>query len=96
MKIEMTIEQAIALVVDVVAHRKRWGKYANAPYTQSQLYDALVLLHDAGLIAKDATPAEEVTKLRRQLAACQNREKARKGKAPDKDDETEEAVIQGE
>lgn len=80
MRIEMTLEQAHALVTDVVKHRKRWGKYAAAPYTQSQLYDALVLLHDAGLIVQEATPAEEVTKLRRQLAACQNREKARKVK----------------
>lgn len=73
----MTLPQAHALVVDVVAHRKRWGKHAAPPYTQSQLYDALVLLHDAGLIVQEATPAEEVTKLRRQLAACMNREKAR-------------------
>lgn len=77
MRIEMTVEQARALVVDVVGHRKRWGKYASAPYTQSQLYDALVLLHDAGMIAPDVATPEEVTKLRRQLAACQNREKAR-------------------
>lgn len=83
MKIEMTLEQAHALVTDVVKHRKRWGKYAAAPYTQSQLYDALVLLHDAGLIVAEATPAEEVTKLRRQLAACQNREQARKKKEGD-------------
>lgn len=79
-KIEMTLEQAHALVTDVVKHRKRWGKYAAAPYTQSQLYDALVLLHDAGLIVQEAPSAEEITKLRRQLAACQNREKAKKAK----------------
>jgi polyhydroxyalkanoate synthesis regulator phasin len=79
MKIEMSLEQARALVSDVVLHRKRWGKYAAAPYTQAQLYDSLVLLHDAGIITGEATP-EEVTKLRRQLAACQNRELARKKK----------------
>ena len=94
MKIEMKLEQAQALVVDVVKHRKRWGKHAAAPYTQSQLYDALVLLHDAGLIVQDVPTAEEVTKLRRQLAACQNREKARQG-SHDKAGKAEDTVIEG-
>lgn len=72
----MKLEMARTIVSNIVEARKRWGKLATPPYTDAQLYDALVLLTEAGKF--DAPDAEEVTKLRRQLAACQNREKARK------------------
>lgn len=75
MKIEMKLDRAHTIVRDVVIARKRWGRQADLPYTLEELMDALMLLHDAGNF--DAPSAEEVTKLRRQLAACQNREKSR-------------------
>lgn len=71
----MTVDKAVEIVKQIADARKRWGKYAYPPYTQAELMDALVVLHEAGRF--DAPSDEEITKLRRQLAACQNREKAR-------------------
>jgi hypothetical protein len=73
---EMDVEKAIAIVKHCAEARLRWGKYAFPAYTQVELMDALVAMHKAGRF--DAPSDEEITKLRRQLAACENREKARK------------------
>lgn len=75
MKIEMSLDKAHKVVKDVVTARRRWGRQASLPYSTEELMDALMLLSEAGNF--DAPTAEEVTKLKRQLAACQNREKAR-------------------
>lgn len=69
----MTPERAQTIVTEIVAARKRWGKGVKIPYTQDQVYDALIVLSETGNF--DGASASEVTKLRRQLAACQNREK---------------------
>lgn len=69
----MTGDKAHTIVKEIVAARKRWGKGVKIPYTEDQLYDAIVVLDAEGNF--DGASREEVTKLRRQLAACQNREK---------------------
>jgi polyhydroxyalkanoate synthesis regulator phasin len=76
-------DKAKTIVLEIAQARRKWGKQANPPYSIHQIMDALVALSDE--LQKPAeecggTP-EEVTKLRRQLAACQNREKARKAGA---------------
>lgn len=76
MKLEIKdLDKSVALVKEIVAARQRWGKQASVPYTKEQLYDALVVLDSHGRF--DGPSDEDVTKLRRQLAACQNREKSR-------------------
>ncbi len=77
MKIERKgLEKSLAIVAEILTARKRWGKGMRSPYTPDQLYDALIVLDEHGRFT--GTSDEEVTKLRRQLAACQNREKGRK------------------
>ena len=76
MKIERKgLDKSLSIVQEILAARKRWGKGMSSPYTADQLYDALIVLDEHGRFS--GTSDEEVTKLRRQLAACQNREKAR-------------------
>lgn len=79
----MTIDKAKSIVLEIATARKKWGKQANPPYSIHQIMDALVALSDELQQPKEATEqlitAEDLTKLRRQLAACTNREKARKG-----------------
>lgn len=77
----MTMAKALGIVQEIVQARKRWGKGVSVPYTQDQLYDALVVMEAEGLFT-GVTDAD-VTKLRRQLAACENREKARKNAKSD-------------
>ena len=80
----MRLAKARSIVLEIAAARKKWGKQANPPYSIHQIMDALVALSDELNKPADecgATP-EEATRLRRQLAACQNREKARKGGTP--------------
>jgi len=74
-----TVEQALGIVVEIVAERKRWGRQGSVPYAIDQIMDAIVLLAEEGALSNK----EELTKLRRQLAACQNREIARTGKRLD-------------
>lgn len=77
----MTLEKAKQIILEIAAARKKWGKQANPPYTIHQIMEAMVLI--APELSKEAPEqlitAEELTKLRRQYAACQNREKARRG-----------------
>jgi phage-related baseplate assembly protein len=77
-KTSMTVEKAQAMVKRAAAAQERWGRNADIPFTQSELLEALMVLNKEGKF--DAPPPEDVTLLRRQLAACTNREKARKGK----------------
>ena len=83
MRIEMSLDKAQLIVRELVAARKQWGKHASVNYTMHEVLDALVVLNDAGRF--DAPSAAEVSTLRRQLAACQNREKARNNKNVDTD-----------
>lgn len=69
-------ENALQIIRDIIKARKTWGKKASPPYTQDQLYDALIVLEEEGRF--EAPSDEDMTKLRRQLAACENREKGRK------------------
>lgn len=79
----MTIDKAKSIILEISAARKKWGKQANPPYSIHQIMDALVALSDElqgpKEVIEQLITAEDLTKLRRQLAACTNREKARKG-----------------
>jgi hypothetical protein len=81
----MTLEKAQTIVASVVAGRKRLGKQYSSPIRMDEVLDAFVLVYDASNV--DGPSKDEVTKLRRQLAACQNREKARLNKDLDKGNE---------
>jgi hypothetical protein len=72
---KMPIEKAVHIAETIAKAHLKWGKHATTSYKQEDLLEAIGVLHLAGNF--DATPKEDVTKLRRQLAACQNREKAR-------------------
>lgn len=78
----MTLDKAKAIVLEIAAARKKWGKQANPPYNIHQIMDALVAISVE--LTKPAVEqlisAEDLTKLKRQYAACQNREKGRTGK----------------
>jgi hypothetical protein len=74
----MTLTRAQTIVKEIIAARTRWGKGVKIPYTTDQVFDALIVLDKAGNF--DGGSKEDVTKLRRQLAACQNREKRYSGK----------------
>lgn len=74
----MTLERARAIVAETVRARKQWGKYGQPTCSTDEVLDALVVMHDSANL--DAPTPAEVTLLRRQLAACQNREKARQNK----------------
>lgn len=77
MMTSMTLVRALLILQDVAAARKRWGKNASSPYHADSIMEAIHLANEAGHFAQLVPPAD-VTLLRRQLAACQNREKARK------------------
>ena len=72
-------QQAVPLLKEIAVQSRKWGKNLKLPYSQAQIVEAIQLADDQGLIAgaNDGPTKEEVTLLRRQLAACQNREKAR-------------------
>lgn len=78
----MKFDKAAAIVAGVIAGRKRLGKQYQPPYIMDDVLDALVIVHEQGNF--DAPSKEEITRLKRQLAACQNREKARQNKDLDK------------
>jgi len=65
------------MLQQVAKARRRWGKNVNPPFTPSQMMEAIELADDQGVFNPSVSP-EEATKLRRQLAACENREKARR------------------
>jgi len=77
-----TLEQAIAVITDIVATRKKWGRLADTKQVHDTLVDAVVFLDENQLIA--TISSEEVTTLRRQLAAANARvAKLAKSKAED-------------
>lgn len=78
-KEKMTLDKASKIASNLAAATVKWGKHASVNYTESEIYDAVRVLNDA-VSRKTDSGKEEITKLRRQLAACQNREKARTGK----------------
>lgn len=85
---KMSVEKAQQIAADIAAARKKWGRHAAINVSEDQLYEAVTVLVEAGNF--DAPSAAEVTKLRRQLAACRNRELARKpegGTALERDEE---------
>lgn len=71
MKDSMTYEQALALVKNTAGAVERWGKQANPPYSQNQMMAAIAVL--AGKVDIEGPTKEELTKVRRQLAACEAR-----------------------
>jgi geranylgeranyl pyrophosphate synthase len=74
----MSLSKAQEIVTEVVAGRKRLGKQFVPRQIMDDVLDALVVVHDNANL--DAPSKDEITKLKRQLAACQNREKARQNK----------------
>lgn len=81
MKGTMTEAGAFNILKQLAHMHDRWGKNMSPPYTAHQLYEAIALAAAKGAFEEPepVVAKEEVTLLRRQLAACQNREKARKG-----------------
>jgi nitrate reductase cytochrome c-type subunit len=78
-KHSMTLEKAVALRDDVARARRKWGRQASVNYTQDDMLDALDVLAAADEEQRGVAAGlqkEELTKVKRQLAACQNREKA--------------------
>lgn len=82
----MTLEKATRIVEEVIAGRKRLGKQYMPPYIMDDVLDALVMVFES---RPEASLKDELTKVRRQLAACQNREKARQNKGLDKGDDSD-------
>lgn len=80
----LDLEKSVAIVKYVASQRERWGKHYTADDIGTEkLLDALVILGDA-LEAKEEVKSEEVTKLKRQLAAATAREaRAKKAKSGD-------------
>lgn len=75
-----SVDKALSIVNELVRARAKWGsKNLRSPYTSDQLYDALATLAEAGHF-DGSISSEEATKLRRQLAACLNREKVKSNK----------------
>lgn len=78
MKYTLSVEASYKLLRTVAAHKVKWGKQASPPYTLAQIMESLEhVVADGGLDPENKTDAAELTKLRRQLAACTNREKGR-------------------
>jgi hypothetical protein len=77
----MTLDKAKQIILEIAAARRKWGKQANPPYKLDVIMDALVAISPelSKSCPEQLISAEELTKLRRQYAACQNREKARNG-----------------
>lgn len=86
----MTPEKAADIVSHVVANRLRWGKqYDGSDILRSDLLDALVVIAQNGNNAEGEL-REELTRLRRQLAAANAREaKLKKAAGGDDEDEKE-------
>lgn len=75
MKTHITVEKAQEIVASVIEGRKKWGKQYVPNMVMDDVLDALVVVAEAGAIG--GPTAAEHTKLKRQLAAALNREKAR-------------------
>lgn len=74
----MTLAQAVQIKREVAMAVKKWGLQAQANYTPAQIMQALQVLHevdDGQAQTMAAEQAKEITKLKRQLAVCLNREK---------------------
>jgi hypothetical protein len=76
---KMSLERAEEIAGTIAKAIDKWGRYAEVNYSKEQIYEAIGVLWkaDSPDLAKQR---EELTKLRRQLAACMNREKARQPK----------------
>lgn len=73
-------ERAIPMLQELAVASRKWGKNLSVPYSVPQIIEAIELADAQGVFEPrdEVISKEEVTLLRRQLAACQNREKARK------------------
>jgi hypothetical protein len=71
LKNSMTVEQAMQLVKNTATAVERWGKQANPPYSVNQMMAAIAVL--AGKVDLEGPTKEELTKVKRQLAACEAR-----------------------
>lgn len=72
----MKLSTALNIAKEIARQFKRWGKQTNPPYTQAQMMEAIAALDAEGNF--DGNLADELTKTKRQLAACTAREAARK------------------
>lgn len=78
----MSIKNAIALAQSIAAKRLKFGKLGRGTYTQDELQDAVVVLYgEYQKYAESGIDPEEVTKLRRQLAAANARVARLSGKS---------------
>lgn len=79
-------ENALPMLRSLAAASRKWGKQASAPFSMYEIMQAIEIADERGFLdvkREEVISKEEVTLLRRQLAACQNREKARKGRVQD-------------
>lgn len=78
-KYTISTPEAYKILRVVATNRAKWGKQASPPYTMATIMEALELVVADGALDPDLkTDQAELTKLRRQLAACTNREKSRR------------------
>lgn len=71
----MPADRADAILATVAEAVGKWGKQADVPFSIETIYQAISV---ARAQPADVPSKQELTKLRRQLAACQNREKRAK------------------
>ena len=65
---------ALQIVTKVIEGRKQWGEmYGLGEFTSSQILNALVEMHEKGLVATE-DEADKLTKVKRQLTASKARE----------------------
>lgn len=84
---DLTPERAADIVSHVVSQRLRWGKqYDGSDILRADLLEALVIIAQSEN-AVEAELREELTRVRRQLAAANAREAKLKKSAGETDDE---------
>lgn len=69
----MSAEKALSILNEAADARLRWGKQASIPYSMTQVMEAIELVKAEGWLGKPQITEEDVTKLRRQLAAANAR-----------------------
>lgn len=70
---QMNAEKALAILNEAADARLRWGKQASIPYSMQQIMEAIELVKAEGWLGKPQINDEDVTKLKRQLAAANAR-----------------------
>lgn len=83
MKNVMTIERARSLATQIAVAYGKYGSQTSVPFSASQLAEIISVLSAFGNF--DGPTKEELTKVTRQLTACQAREAGLRKKVKDDD-----------